>query len=403
MKTILSGMRVIEAAAFVAAPLGGMTLAQMGADVIRIDTLGGGLDYKRWPVTRDDVSLFWCGLNKSKRSVAIDLGRPEGRELAMALVTAPGEDAGILLTNFPPRGWLDHDKLKAQREDLIQLTVQGDRHGGSAVDYTINSRVGIPYITGDERGVATNEAVNHVLPAWDLVTGQMAAVGLLAAERHRLKTGQGQHVKLPLEDVALAAVSHLGLIAEAQLGHQRERHGNELFGAFGRDFRTADGERLIVVGLTLKQWQAICEATGLTQAVKALGERLGLNLDLEGHRFRARKELGALVEAWMSRHSFAQAAEALTKQGACWGKYQTLTQLVTQDEACSPANPLFRTIDQPGVGPHLAAGLPLNFSAVERIPAAAAPTLGQHTDEVLSELLGVTQAQYGALRERGVV
>lgn len=403
MKTILSGMRVIEAAAFVAAPLGGMTLAQMGADVIRIDTLGGGLDYKRWPVTKDDVSLFWCGLNKSKRSVAIDLGRPEGRELAMALITAPGEDAGILLTNFPPRGWLDHDKLKERRSDLIQLTVQGDRHGGSAVDYTINSRVGIPYITGDERGAATNEAVNHVLPAWDLVTGQMAAVGLLAAERHRLKTGQGQHVKLPLEDVALAAVSHLGLIAEAQLGHQRERHGNELFGAFGRDFRTADGERLIVVGLTLKQWQAICEATGLTEAVKALGERLGLNLDLEGHRFRARKELGALVEAWMSRHSFAQAAEALTKQGACWGKYQSLSQLVTQDEACSPANPLFRTIDQPGVGPHLAAGLPLNFSAVERIPAAAAPTLGQHTGEVLWELLGVSQAEYGGLRDRGVV
>ncbi|MGQ3115256.1 MAG: CoA transferase [Hydrogenophaga sp.] len=403
MKPILCGMRVVEAAAFVAAPLGGMTLAQMGADVIRIDTLGGGLDYKRWPVTRDDVSLFWCGLNKSKRSVALDLSKPEAREIAMALITAPGEDAGILLTNFPPRGWLDHDKLKERRADLIQLTVQGDRHGGSAVDYTINSRVGIPYITGDERGAATNEAVNHVLPAWDLVTGQMAAVGLLAAERHRLKTGQGQHVKLPLEDVALAAVSHLGLIAEAQLGQQRERHGNELFGAFGRDFRTADGERVIVVGLTLKQWQAICEAMGLNEAVKALGERLGLDLDLEGHRFQARKELGALVEAWMSRHSFAQAAEALTKQGACWGKYQTLTQLVTQDEACSPANPMFRTIDQPGVGPHLAAGLPLTFSGMDRIPAGTAPTLGQHTGEVLFELLGVSQAQFGDLRDRGVV
>jgi 2-methylfumaryl-CoA isomerase len=403
MKSILSGMRVIEAAAFVAAPLGGMTLAQMGADVIRIDTLGGGLDYKRWPVTHDDVSLFWCGLNKSKRSVALDLGKPEGREIAMALITAPGEDAGILLTNFPARGWLDHDTLKARREDLIQLTVQGDRHGGSAVDYTINSRVGIPYITGDERGAATHEAVNHVLPAWDLVTGQMAAVGLLAAERHRLKTGQGQHVKLPLEDVALAAVSHLGLLAEAQLGQQRERHGNELFGAFGRDFRTADGERVIVVGLTLKQWQAICDAMGLNEAVKALGERMGLNLNLEGHRFRARKELGVLVEGWMARHSFAEAAAALTKQGACWGRYQTLTQLVTQDEACSPANPMFRTIDQPGVGRHLAAGLPLNFSAVERLPAGVAPSLGQHTGEVLSELLGVTQAQYGAMRDRGVV
>ena len=400
---ILAGMRVVEAAAFVAAPLGGMTLAQMGADVIRIDTLGGGLDYKRWPVTDNDVSLFWCGLNKSKRSVTLDLGQPEGREIAMALITAPGEDAGMLLTNFPARGWLDHDKLKEKRKDLIQLTVQGDRHGGSAVDYTINSRVGIPYITGDERGAANQEAVNHVLPAWDLVTGQMAAVGLLAAERHRLKTGQGQHVKLPLEDVALAAVSHLGLIAEAQLGHQRQRHGNELFGAFGRDFKTADGERVIIVGLTLKQWQAICETMGLQEAVKALGDQLGLNLDLEGHRFKARKELGVMVEHWMARHSYAQAAAALTKHGACWGKYQTLTQLVTQDEACSPANPMFSTVDQPGVGKYLAAGLPLNFSATQRLPAGVAPRLGQHTAEVLSQLLGVTQAQYGAMCVRGVV
>ena len=145
---ILAGLRVVEAAAFVAAPLGGMTLAQIGADVIRIDTLGGGLDYRRWPVTPDGTSLFWTGLNKSKRSVALDLASAEGRELAMALICAPGDDAGLLLTNFPPRGWLDHDKLRARRADLIQLTLQGDRHGGSAVDYTVNARVGVPFITG---------------------------------------------------------------------------------------------------------------------------------------------------------------------------------------------------------------------------------------------------------------
>lgn len=399
---ILAGMRVVEASAFVAAPLGGMTLAQMGADVIRIDPLGGGLDHRRWPVTADNTSLFWCGLNKSKRSVALDLASAEGREIAMALITAPGEDAGLFLTNFPPRGWLDHDKLRGQREDLIQLTVQGDRHGGSAVDYTINSRVGIPYITGDESGAASNEAVNHVLPAWDLITGQMAAVGLLAAERHRKKTGQGQHVKLALEDVALAAVSHLGLIAEAQLGQQRQRHGNELFGAFGRDFKTADGERVIVVGLTLKQWQALCDAMGLNEAVRAIGERLKLNLNLEGDRFKARKELGALVEGWMARHTYVEVAASLTRQGACWGRYQTLAELVTQDEACSPANPMFGLIDQPGAGRYLAAGLPLNFSGSDRVPVGVAPTLGQHTAEVLSEILGVTQAQYGEMVDRGV-
>jgi hypothetical protein len=78
----------------------------------------------------------------------------------------------MLLTNFPPRGWLSYEKLREQRSDLIQLTIQGDRHGGSAVDYTINPRIGLPFLTGN--GDA-NEAVNHVLPACDLVTGQMAA------------------------------------------------------------------------------------------------------------------------------------------------------------------------------------------------------------------------------------
>jgi crotonobetainyl-CoA:carnitine CoA-transferase CaiB-like acyl-CoA transferase len=198
---ILAGLRLVEAAAFVAAPLGGMTLAQLGADVIRIDTMGGGLDHRRWPVTPDGTSLFWTGLNKGKRSVALDLASAEGRELAMALICAPGADAGLLLTNFPPRGWLDHDALRQARADLIQLTVQGDRHGGSAVDYTVNARVGVPFITGLG---ADDEAVNHVLPAWDLVTGQMAATGLLAAERHRRITGAGQHLMLALEDMALA-------------------------------------------------------------------------------------------------------------------------------------------------------------------------------------------------------
>ena len=101
---LLSGLRVVEGSAFVAAPLGGLTLAQLGADVIRFDTIGGGLDYKRWPVTDDDVSLYWAGLNKGKRSIAIDLSRPEGRELATALITAPGDERRPVPLQLPRVG-----------------------------------------------------------------------------------------------------------------------------------------------------------------------------------------------------------------------------------------------------------------------------------------------------------
>ena len=417
-QTILAGLRIVEAAAFVAAPLGGMTLAQLGADVIRIDALHGGLDYRRWPVTDDNTSLFWAGLNKSKRSVALDLASPQGRELAMALICAPGDDAGLLLTNFPPRGWLDFEALRARRSDLIQLTVQGDRHGGSAVDYTVNARVGMPTITGADAahgadgadpadgadGVeGSDSVVNHVLPAWDLITGQMVAVGLLAAERHRRRSGQGQHVKLALEDVALAVMGHLGFIAEAQQGTPRQRHGNELFGAFGRDFVSADGQRLMLVGLTAKQWRSICEAMGLVEAMAQLGQRLGLDLGLEGNRFLARRDIAALVQPWVGSRLFADIAVRLDQHAVCWGRYQTLAQLVHNDPACSLANPMFNTVQQPGVGPVLAPGVPLAFSGFERLPAAPAPRLGEHTEQVLAELLGLGSAEFGRLHDAGVV
>jgi 2-methylfumaryl-CoA isomerase len=394
---ILHGLRIVEVSAFVAAPLGGMTLAQLGAEVIRIDPPRGGLDYQRWPLAPSGASLFWAGLNQAKRSVAIDTATPRGRELAQALIAAPGDEAGILLSNLPPRGWLDHQALRALRPDLIQLTIQGDRNGGSAVDYTVNPRVGLPAITGPAQHPGP---VNHVLPAWDLVTGQMAAVGLLAAERRRRRGGGGQHVKLALEDVALAVLGHLGLLAEAQLGGERPRYGNDLFGAFGRDFATRDGQRLMVVALTLKQWRALCAATALDAA--ALGARLGLDLDLEGARFQAREEIAATVGPWIAARSLAEAAAAFEAAGVCWGRYQSLRQLVESDPACSAHNPLFRSVPQPGIGPLLAPASPLEFGGA-RLPARPAPALGAHTEEVLCGVLGLSTAEIGRLEDAGVI
>lgn len=397
---ILQGLRIVEASAFIAAPLGGMTLAQFGADVIRIDPPGGGLDYRRWPVTDDNTSLFWNGLNKSKRSVVIDLAKAEGRELAMALICAPGEDAGLLLTNFPPRGFLSYEDLKVRRPDLIQLTLSGDRHGGSQVDYTVNARMGFPNLTGEGAG---SEVVNHVLPAWDVATGYVAALGILGAERHRRKTGEGQHVKLALEDVALATLGNLGFIAEAELGRPRQRVGNELFGAFGRDFLCADGARVMVVGLTAKQWRGLCRACGIQAQVDAFGAQLNLDLAQEGNRFHARKELAALVGPWIAARSVRDVAAAFDANGVCWSQYRSVGELVSSDEACSVANPMFSHIEQNGVGRTLAPGLPLDFSALERVPAVAAGRLGQHTEEVLTEVLGLSSAALGGLIERGVV
>ena len=160
----LADLRVIEGSAFVAAPLGGMTLGQLGADVIRFDQIGGGIDNNRWPLAPSGRSLFWAGLNKGKRSIQVDLHSPEGRELVGALVGA----AGMLLTNFPARGWLAYDALRERRADLIMCALTGNPDGSSEVDYTVNPATGFPWATGP-RDLAG--PLNSVLPAWDAIMG----------------------------------------------------------------------------------------------------------------------------------------------------------------------------------------------------------------------------------------
>jgi 2-methylfumaryl-CoA isomerase len=398
----LQGMRIIEGSAFVAAPSGGMTLAQLGADVIRFDAIGGGLDYHRWPVLADDTSLYWAGLNKGKRSIQVDLRSPEGRELLAALIAAPGPDGGMFLTNFPATGWMSYDRLRQQRDDLIMVNIVGNHDGTTALDYTVNCAVGYPLVTGP---VDATGPVNHVFPGWDVACGQAAAIALLAAERHRSRTGEGQLVRVALSDIALHVVASLGHVAEAQiLGTERERLGNDLYGALGRDFATADGRRLIAVAISPKQWESLCEATGITDAMAELAVAEGLDLATrEADRYAVRDRIFAAIEAWTSAHSLADIATRFDALGVCWGPYQTFRQLVADDPRCSTANPMFTDLEQPGIGRYLVPGSPLAFEQLGRVPPAAAPALGQHTDEVLAEVLGLATLELARLHDAGVI
>lgn len=401
MQPILKGLRVVEGSAFIAAPMCGMTLAQLGADVIRFDQIGGGLDYHRWPVTGDDTSIYWAEMNKGKRSIAIDLRADAGRELIADLICAPGEDAGIFSTNLPARGFLAYDKLKARRPDLIQHEIIGNRHGGTALDYTVNAKVGFPYITGPEDD---DRPVNHVLPAWDIACALTAALGILAAERHRRLTGEGQQIKLALADVALANVGHLGYVGEVLVNdEERARHGNYLFGALGRDFVTADGRRIMIIAVSGKQWQGLLKASGLETEVNALAARLGLDFAREGDRFRARRELCALLEPWIASHPLDELAGVLDACGICWDRYQSVRELVTEDPDCSEDNPIFARIEQPGIGTYPVPGQPMHFGAVSRSAPVPAPRVGQHTDEILADVLGLDSSVIGRLHDDGVV
>jgi 2-methylfumaryl-CoA isomerase len=399
MNRLLQDLRIVEVSAFVAAPLGGMTMAQMGAEVIRIDPIGGGIDFARWPVTRDGASLYWAGLNKAKRSLALALDKPEGREIARAIITAPGPGAGIFLTNLPPSRGLDFATLQAIRTDLIMLRLVGNRDGSAAVDYTVNAASGFPLVTG-----AGSEPVNHVLPAWDIAAGLYLATGLLAAERHRSRTGEGQEVVAALSDVMLATVGNLGYIGDVLInGTARPAIGNDLYGSFGRDFATADGRRVMIIALTRRQWRAIGEASGLADRLAMIGPMMDVDLDTEAGRYEARDAIGALLARWCASRSLDEIRRAFAGTGVLWGHFQELLQLVRDDPRCSEANPLFAAVDQPGIGRYLIPGLPLDFAAAPRLPPRPAPVLGEHTDIVLSEVLGLSSTEIGRLHDERIV
>lgn len=401
MNGILSGLRVIEGSAFVAAPLAGMTLAQLGADVIRFDQIGGGLDYERWPLAANGQSLFWAGMNKGKRSIQLDLASPAGRELATSLITAAGEQGGLFLTNFPARGWLAYETLAKRRPDLIMVALTGNPDGTSEVDYTVNPATGFPWATGP-RNLA--EPLNSILPAWDIALGTLATVGMLAAERYRRLTGKGQLINLSLSDVAFAMVGNLGRIAEAQLGgRDQPKDGNYLYGAFGHDFETRDGRRVMVVALTPRQWIALVEVTGIQQACRDIEHATGQDLNTESGRFQARDLIAALLRPWFASRDLAEIRRRFAGTNVSWGPYQTFRQLVREDPRCSSENPMFANVEQPGIGTYLMPGSPLDFSAEPRLAPRRAPLLGEHTETVLKEVLGLSSREVARLQEQRVI
>lgn len=394
----LSGIRVVEAASFVAAPSAGMALCQLGADVIRVDPPGGGSDAGRWPLSQDGASLFWANLNKGKRSVTIDHRSDEGRELLIDLVVGSGRDGGVFVDNLVGAKRLRYEQLAARRSDVIHVHVEGRRNGKPAVDYSINAEVGVPLMTGPAEAAVP---VNHVLPAWDLVTGMLTASAVTSALFRRERTGEGARVDVALADVALAGVAGMGWLAEAdELRHPRARVGNHMFGSFGVDFATADGRRIMVVALTGGQWNALRRVTGTDRVFSALEETLDADLDREGDRYRLRETIASILRPWFEARDFGTLQKLLDDAKVLWSPYRDMAEVAA--EARSAPDTIVAEIDQPGIGPMLAAGGPWRWNE-EGPPARPAPVLSGDTDEVLRDVLGLTDTEIGRLRASGVV
>ncbi len=402
MYNLLTGLSIVEVSSFVASPTAGLYCAQMGAEVIRIDDRRGGLDYKRYMMTREGRSLSWENLNRAKKSVALDLQTAEGRELAVQLAQKTGQ----LITNLPLESFMAHDRIAAGRPDLVSVRIMGWHDGRQAMDFTVNAASGYPLMNGPEEwDPATAPPVNQILPAWDFITGAYCAFALLAGLRHRDATGEGSELRVPLGDVAIGTAFNAGAAAEMLYrGADRERIGNAIWGAFGRDFVSRDGTRFMIAALTPKQWKATVEAFGLADAVAALEAELGVSFLASDHeRFVHRHRLFDLFQQAAEQVDYADLAERLTRAGATFEHYRTMYEMA-RDPQLVTGNPLF------GPSPANPSGFEYpatrSFANIPDRQAGdpkAAPYLGEHSEEVLAERLGLSSGQIAALIDRGVV
>jgi 2-methylfumaryl-CoA isomerase len=203
----------------------------------------------------------------------------------------------------------------------------------------------------------------------------------------------------------MATLGNLGQIAEVFIGgNDRPRTDNDLFGAFGRDFVTRDGRRLMIVAITAKQWKGLLRALDIQEQISNLEAELGLSFATdEGVRFEHRDRLNPIVSAAVARRDFGELTSAFDAAGVCWGPYRTLKAALDQDERLSPLNPVFSEVQHPSGHRYLTPGYAGTMTGHSRQTPACAPQLGEHTEQVLAEVLRLTDGEIADLHDRRIV
>ena len=281
----------------------------------------------------------------------------------------------------------------------------GNPDGSSAVDYTVNCAVGFPFVTGPDRGGAAVNPVNHVMPVWDALAGINLALALVAAERHRRLTGADKQCawRWPISLSPWPAIS--AYIAEVQVsGTDRRACGNDLFGAYGAPFETRDGRIIYIAVVTDRMWNELVTATGLTAKFEALEAVLELDLrHREGDRFQAREAISSLIRPWCLARTLIEIQAAFDGTGVCWGPIKRFARWCRRTRAArrpipcspnstSPASAATRFRDRRSALGHCRA-----------MCSRRAPILGEHTDEILSHDLGLSETEINRLRDSKVV
>ncbi|HEY2218898.1 MAG TPA: CoA transferase [Gaiellaceae bacterium] len=386
----LDGVRVVDLSRVLAGPYCTMMLADLGADVVKVERPGDGDETRGWgPPYAGDEAAYFLSVNRSKRSVAVDLKRPEGRALVLDLCTR----ADVVLENFRPgaaaRLGLDASSVRERNPRVVYCSITGfGRHGARdrpGYDFVVQAESGLMAVTGEPDGPPTKAGVALV----DVVTGLHAAVAIAAALRRREATGEGEQIEVSLLDSAFSALVNVAQNALVT-GEEPGRFGNAHPSiAPYQPFRAADG--WIAVGAANDGLFArLCDVIGRPKLTA--DERFATN----AARVRNRAELLPLLEESFATRSAEEWAAELDAAGVPAGKIRGVL------EALRAAAPATVRVTHPTAGELDLVGTPFMLGSASLRTASAPPLLGEHTREVLGEL-GLDAAGIAALEADGVV
>ncbi len=393
-KGALSGIRVLDMGRVISAPMCTMMLADMGAEVIKIEQPGDGDDCRTWSPVKDGESAYFAHFNRGKRGITLNL--KTGRDIFLNLV----EHADVIVENFRPgvmkKLGLDYETLKTINPGLIFVSISGFGQNGpdsqrAGYDTIAQARSGLMSITG----YPGNPPVRCGASVTDIMAGLHATVGLLAALHYRSVTGKGQYIDVALTDAGVFAAAS---VFEIYLGSGRvvKRMGNGYEAtAPGGGYRAKDGYIVFSCG-NQKRYEMLCHLMGRPELIK------DPRYLTESLRVKNRASLDASIELWTTSMTEKEVLEKLIAAGFACTHIASIDQVVNDPQIAEYRN-MFPAIEQPAFGHLRVINQVAKLSETPSGPHSAAPQLGQHNDEVYKEILGLSELEIQRLRTETII
>ncbi|WP_208278383.1 CaiB/BaiF CoA transferase family protein [Massilia oculi] len=403
----LAHIRVLDLSRVLAGPWCSQNLADLGADVIKIERPGAGDDTRAWgpPYAKDAQgndtleAAYYLSANRGKRSLTVDIASSEGQALLRELVL----HCDVVLENFKvghlKRYGLDYDSLKAIKPDLVYCSITGFGQDGpyahrAGYDFLIQGMGGLMSVTGERDDLPGGGPQKAGVALTDLMTGMYATVAVLAALTHRDRTGEGQHIDMALLDTQVAMLANVGS-NYLNSGKPPKRWGNAHANIVPyQTFACADGHIIVATGND-GQYQKFVEAGGrlelgsdprfATNPLRVQNRELLVPLLAEMVKLKKRDEWIALLE----------------EKGVPCGPINDVGEVFANEQVV--AREMAIDLPHPSAGRVKLVRNPIRMSATPATSGMAPPLLGQHTTEVLREVLGRSEEEIATLRERGIV